>query len=301
MGTPLFSTPQSIAEKSAVYDSIKAHLNITTVLELETVSWEKLLATYQVCDPKHALGEQVMIDDEFLGEDWADTLSFGDGEGELIIGNTGAEGAVVTLVLSAAPKVEPKPTPEAFMATLNSVLPSSKASSILKAYKISHSSSQTDFAAALLAIVEDVMWYKASSDLATKLRDRGTKVYEYGFEQQQDFGGPCKGIPGHALDLAYLHGDPTIFAECEDPEKELATQAAIQSAWIAFANGEKPWEEKKTRVFGPNGKVEDLETEVVLSGLRRGDAWKALDISKEEMTALAGVVLGFYGQLVGSG
>jgi carboxylesterase type B len=101
------------------------------------------------------------------------------------------------------------------------------------------------------------MWYKAASDLASKLRTRGTKVFEYSFEQRQAFTGPFKGMSGHALDLAYLHGNPSIFAECENPEKELAIQHAIQSSWIGFASGEKPWNESDTRVFGPEGNVED--------------------------------------------
>jgi hypothetical protein len=122
-----------------IYNEFKClNLNITTVAELKKVPWEKLLAAYQVCVLMHALGEQAMIDGEFLSEDWADTFSFGgEGNGELIIGNTGAKGAVVDVMTIAGPTAEPKPSCEAFITTLSSVLPPSKASSILDAYKIS--------------------------------------------------------------------------------------------------------------------------------------------------------------------
>lgn len=302
MGTPLFSTPKSIAEKDIVYDAIKNHLSLATVAEMKTVAWENLLAAYEVCDPNHALGEQAMVDGEFLDENWAERVNFAAGTGEVMIGATGKEGTVVTLVLSAAPTIEPKPTSKALITALSSLLPSAKLSPILEAYAITASTPQQQLTEALLAIVEDIMWHKAVADLASKLRSRGTKVLEYCFEQYQPFTGEYKGLSAHALDLAYLHGDPSIFAECEDPGKELQIQDAIQSSWIAFANGEKPWDEEKMRVFGPEGKVMDAEKMVVEGGIRRGDAWMALDgLMMEEKTAFVGLVLGFYAQLVGRG
>ncbi|KAG0647699.1 Lipase 1 [Hyphodiscus hymeniophilus] len=301
MGAPPFSTPQSVAEKTVVYEAVKKHLNTTTLAALEAVAWEKLVAAYEVCDPKHALGEQVMLDGEFMNEDWAEAFNFAKENGELIIGNTGSEGAVITAVSAASPAVEPKPGPKAFITSLNSFLPLSKLTPILDVYKVSPSTSGKNFTAALLAIIEDVIFYKPASDLAVKLRSQSAKVYEYSFEQPQPFGGDFKGVPGHALDLAYLHGDPSIFAQCENPDKELAIQHALQSAWIGFANGEKPWDENDTKIFGPEGNVTVLETGVVLKEMRRGAAWKALDLLEDEKTAFIGVVFGFYAQLVGSG
>lgn len=302
MGTPLLSTPHSISEKDAVYEAIKKHLKLTTLKEMETVPWQDLLAAYQVCDPKHALGEQVMVDGEFIDENWADRFSFaGDGKGEVMLGNTGAEGTAVTIVLRGLPTVEPKPTTSAIIAALSSVAPYSKISPILCAYNITPTSTQSEIAAALLAVVEDIMWYRAASSLSRQLRARGTTVYEYSFEQLQSFTGPFKGVAGHSLDLAYLHGDPGIFSYCAEPAKEIAIQDSMRNAWIGFANGERPWEENKTRVFGPRGKTMDLGSQEVLGALRRGKAWETLDgLTIEELTALSGGVVRFYGQLVSS-
>jgi len=128
-----------------------------------------------------------------------------------MIGNTGAEGTSCTIVLQDSPTVEPKLTTPAIVAALSSVAPSSKIGPILEAYAITTESTQSKIGTALLAIFEDIMWYRAASHLSTQLRQRGTKVYEYSFEQLQPFTGPFKGLPGHSLDLAYLHGDPGIF------------------------------------------------------------------------------------------
>jgi carboxylesterase type B len=303
MGTPLLSTPHPISEKDAVYEAIKTHLKITTLKEMETVPWQGLLAAYQVCDPKHALGEQVMIDGQFIDENWADRFSFaGDGNGEVMVGNTGAEGTTVTIVLQTLPTADPKPTTPAIIVALSSIAAPSKIDPILSAYSISPSSTESQIAAALLAMTEDIMWYHAAFSLSSQLRARKVPVYEYSFEQLQPFTGPFKGVAGHSLDLAYLHGDPGIFSYCPDPKRELAIQDSMQNAWIGFANGEKPWDGSKTRVFGPEGKTVDLANEEVLRGLRRGKAWESLDVlTWEELTAFSGVAVGFYGQLVGSG
>ena len=303
MGTPFLSTPHLITEKDAVYEAVKKYLKVTTLKELEVVPWQDLLAAYQVCDPKHAMGEQVMLDGEFINENWADRFSFAEnGKGEVMIGNTGAEGTCCTIVLQGGPTVEPKPSTSTIVAALSSVAPTSKISPIFAAYGISPESTQSHIAASHVAITEDIMWYKAASDLSMQLRKCGTKVYEYSFEQLQPFTGPFKGIAGHSLDLAYLHGDPGIFSLCGEPEKELAIQDSIQNAWITFANGEAPWEGGKTRVFGPDGKTVDFGSEEVLRSLRRGNAWENLAaLALEELTGLAGVTVGFYGQLVGTG
>jgi carboxylesterase type B len=303
MGVPLLSTPQTIAEKDTVYNAMKTHLKLSTVKEMEVVPWEELLAAYEICDPKHTFGEQAMIDGEFIDDNWTERFSFlGDGSGEVIVGNTGAEGAVCTVVLSVLPATEPKPSSELIVGALSSVAPTEKISSILQAYNITSTTPQEHIAAALLAIAEDIGWYKAASDFAIQLRKNGTKVFEYSFEQLQPFTGPFKGIAGHSLDLAYLHGNPGIFSLCPEPAREIAIQDAIQRSWITFANGGEPWDGKKTRLFGPGGKVADVSREEVLRGIRRGKAWESLDtLTGNELLGLTGIAVGFCGQLIGTG
>ena len=75
-------------------------------------------------------------------------------------------------------------------------------------------------------------------------------------------------MASHSLDLAYLHGDPGILSFCPEPAKEIAIQHAVQRSWITFANGSEPWDEHKTKLFGPGGKVADVPREEVLRGVR---------------------------------
>jgi hypothetical protein len=122
-------------------------------------------------------------------------------------------------------------------------------------------------------------WYAPTPHTVEKLlspkNHNNPKVYQYTFGQLNPFNAPFNGISNHALDLAYLHGDPRMFGDTANPEIEKSIDTAIKERWISFAYGEEPWDEKKILHVGP-GKVTELNDETFLRG-RKSENWKALD------------------------
>ena len=112
------------------------------------------------------------------------------------------------------------------------------------------------------------------------------RVFEYIFGRLNPFQGPCKGVANHALDLAYLHGEPEIFDGTENPEAERNTSALIKEKWILFAHNENPWDEEKVLEIGPSG-IEEVDKDGFLESRKSGN-WKALDaLLVKEQEAIA--------------
>lgn len=274
---------------------MKQHLKVTTLSELQSVPYPDLLAAQTVVDPASAIGPSLLIDGHFLTETWSEDFSF---PGPLMIGNTGNEECVLQSVCAWFPRASPPPTFSTLTTTLSSILPETTINAIFSAYGISEEIGQEELIDKLLKFGADILFVKASFIHAEKWRKQGNAVQQYIFEQLQPFGGPYKGKAAHSLDLAYLHGDPSIFSKTSEPEKELQIQRAMQDVWIEFAHGEKGWGEKVRR-FGP-GKVVDEDVEVALNKWNRGEAfksWEALGPKLEN--AAVGVISGFVGGLIG--
>ena len=58
-----------------------------------------------------------------------------------------------------------------------------------------------------------------------------------------------------------------------DPFSYARVRDTIQEKWIAFANGEAPWNEDKVFVFGPEGETGERST-CIFEGRRRRQLWK---------------------------
>jgi carboxylesterase type B len=66
----------------------------------------------------------------------------------------------------------------------------------------------------LLSLLEDLLFYEPTQAFVKVFKARSAQapqIWQYAFDQANPFEGAFKGIPSHALDLAYLHGNLDIF------------------------------------------------------------------------------------------
>jgi hypothetical protein len=295
------SNPQAVKEKSWVYEKVKEFLKATTVKQLQEVPWQDLAKAYNTSDPRHGYGEVGMIDDEFYSESWRDRLEFAGGKGDLLLGTTGNEQSVTAIVLLQYPKSDVKPTTQSFIDSLKASVSPVKVDAVLKAYNISPATTSEEFADRFLQWCGDYMFYAPANWISGHATKHGVNVHEYGFEQKNSFGGIFKGVPSHSLDLAYLHGDPSIFAGLLTKDEELAVQKELQSTWIDFAYGKLRWESGEVKLFGPEGKGNVVDEEVFLRDWRRGAAYDAVRaFTAEEMGKVVPTVIGHLAQLMGT-
>jgi len=133
------------------------------------------------------------------------------------------------------------------------------------------------------------MWNSPTQELASVLT---STVFQYTFAQPNPFSGPFHDVPNHALDLAYLHGNPEIF---EGLEKDGELADAIKGYWINFAHRERVWNKGEMWEFGPNGGTE-------LGGFLKGrkEKWAAFEgLTFGEKEGVAGAVMGHLAQMNG--
>ena len=311
--TPKFTPTMTIAASTPLYNATKSALGITTLSDLESVPWQDLLTAYTTSDPRNGFGHVPVIDDIFFPSHFASNFTF---KGDLIIGNTGKESSVISCVAAKFPMIEPKPSTSALISTLHTLFPAtqtspSKLDLILTAYNLTPSTRPSTAAESILNIIEDLAFYHPSHTLSNLARQQGIFVHEYSFEQRQPFGGAFKGIPTHALDLAYLHGSPKIFDGTQDPEREREIQKRIQDAWVGFAWGEG-WNPKGSggeeegkavvRRFGPGGKVVDEDKEGFLKEWTRKEKWDVIiqTMDESEREVFLGTCIGHLVQLLGT-
>lgn len=212
---PLFSTPESITTKNWVYTQTKANLKIETLKELQEVPWQDLLNVFNASDPRGGLPHVPMVDGAFVDENWRSNYQFASGRsGTVLLGNTSAEASVIDLILSAAPTPASPPLTSTLTTNLQSVTTDENLASLINAYKLLDSTPLKEVRKNLLLLVEDIFWYSPTQELAsiitTQHPSSNISVYQYTFDQPNPFSGPFKGVPAHALDLAYLHGESTL-------------------------------------------------------------------------------------------
>lgn len=295
ISTPI-STPKSLIEHNTTYTTIKSHLNITSLSELQNVPYPDLLAAYTKADPGAAIGPSFLLDGHLLSEDWKNS-SF---KGPVMIGHTGNEEAVLQSVCTRFPRQTPPPTLSTLIATLSPILSPAILESILAAYSINETLETAEIIDRMLKLVADIVFCKPAQDHAAQWKAKGNAVQQYSFEQHQPFEGIYKGKAAHSLDLPYLHGKPEIFSKTADPEGEVKMQRAMQDAWVNFAYGEEGWGESRlVRRFGP-GEVVDEKLEVVVNKWNRGEAWKNWEgLVAGQFDALIGLTALFVGGFIG--
>ncbi|KAH7416745.1 Alpha/Beta hydrolase protein [Cadophora sp. MPI-SDFR-AT-0126] len=309
--TPIFTPTLTLASSNTLYNATKSALGVTTLSELETIPWEQLLTAYATSDPRNGFGHVPIIDDTFFPSDFASNFTF---KGDLILGTTGKESAVISCVAANFPTISPKPFTSALLSTLYEIFPPaevqstpSKIAPILTAYNLTPTTPPSLAAETILNIIEDLVFYHPSHTLSILARQHGITINEYSFEQRQPFGGAFKGVPAHALDLAYLHGDPSIFDGTEDPEGERGMQRGLQDSWIRFAWGEG-WSRSGNggkdivRRFGPDGKVVDEDKPSFLREWRRKNKWDVImhTLDEAEREVFLGTCIGHLVQLLGT-
>ncbi|TVY65719.1 Lipase, partial [Lachnellula suecica] len=254
LGAPIFSQPETIATKSAIFTKIKEHLSVQTVKQLQEVPYQDVLDASNTCDPRAGFAHVPMIDGILLDENWRNNFQLAHGTSSaILVGNTAAEGSAVSLVLSTVPKPAFPPSTSALIEALQSVTTGEKPTALLNAYGLQDSTPLKEVRKSLLLLVEDMMWHSPTQELIsilTSAKTQSTRVYQYTFAQPSPFAGPFQSLPNHALDLAYLHGSPEIFEGLDDREMHL--QASMKAYWVAFANGERIWGEGEMWEFGPD-------------------------------------------------
>ncbi|PVH79021.1 alpha/beta-hydrolase [Cadophora sp. DSE1049] len=311
--TPIFTPTLTLTSSNTLYNATKSALGITTLPELESIPWQDLLAAYTTSDPRNGFGHVPIIDDVFFPSNFASNFTF---KGDLILGTTGKESAVISCVAANFPTISPKPSTSTLLSTLHTFFPPaetqstpSKLTPILTGYNLTSSTPPSSTAETILNIIEDLAFYQPSHTLSHLARQHGITVHEYSFEQRQPFGGPFKGVPAHALDLAYLHGESGIFDGTEDPEGEREVQRAVQDSWIRFAWGEgwsRGGEEEEgkevVRRLGPEGKVVDEDRASFLRKWRRRDEWDVIiqTLDGEERELFLGACIAHLVQLLGT-
>jgi hypothetical protein len=87
------------------------------------------------------------------------------------------------------------------------------------------------------------------------------RVSEYVFLDNNPFQGMFEGVSCNALDLAYLQGNPDIFAGMKQEKIARDMANKLKDTWIGVAYGEPGWEEGKMMKFGPDGSVGEVDRE----------------------------------------
>lgn len=133
-------------------------------------------------------------------------------------------------------------------------------------------------------------------------------VYRYSFKKHNPFEGPFKGVSAHALDLAYIHGDPAIFTGTDSESAEIAFQDKMKEMWVNFADGERVWDEKMWMGMGlgiddPRLEFdikERTETQIENDGPRVSFAWAAVDsLSESDKEVAVGILMAHLAKMGG--
>ena len=174
-----------------------------------------------------------MIDDIQFPDNWQPRWARYQA-GKVIIGNTGAEGAVLSAVLSGLPVPQAPPYARSQIPALETKVDKTKIDILLATYQTidSPSVSLSQLKKNLLSLLEDVLFYELTQAFIKDFKARSAqapKIWEYVFDEANPFEGAFKGIPSQALDLAYLHGDLDIFDGTVHENGNRSVQSEMQS------------------------------------------------------------------------
>lgn len=185
-----------------------------------------------------------------------------------------------------------------------------RSNAILRAYDINEKTEDDELRERILDLINDARFAYPIDCVANALKNvnGGGNIYRYVFDQESPT--PCA-LPHHAADLVYLFDSvplPTLvsspeitYSRCLTPElsfsdeedededdssafeKEWMTPVVdeyayarvkntIQERWLAFAYGQRPWNEEKVYVFGPEGETGERSW-CIFEGRRRTQTW----------------------------
>lgn len=108
---------------------------------------------------------------------------------------------------------------------------------------------------AALDFINDVRFALPVEELSASRRSAGKATYQYVFDQVNPWQSSSRAH--HGVDLIFLFGgydltsNPAAAAVAED----------MQGRWIAFVNGNVPWNGEKRFAFGPHGKSGEITEE----------------------------------------
>lgn len=107
-----------------------------------------------------------------------------------------------------------------------------------------------------LDFLNDFRFAIPPNDIAAKGRSAGKKIYQYIVDQPNPWQPSSR--PHHAVDLVFLFGG---FDFRKSNRKAEAVGAAMRERWIAFINGEAPWDPGHRMAFGPLGNSHEIDEE----------------------------------------
>ncbi|KAJ7753094.1 Alpha/Beta hydrolase protein [Mycena maculata] len=200
---------------------------------------------------------------------------------------------------------------EAVVRRLNAICQSvADASRLLSSYDICLDTSDSEIGDRVLDLISDTRVAWPTECLVARARQRrdGQGVWRYVFDQDAPAGinyktdlayvfdnvpHPAAGLPqsgspasdfSDSFDLDGNDDDENDLEFDSDEEDEWLwppvdewtykrVRDTIQERWIAFANGEEPWNQEKIFVFGPEGEVGERST-CIFEGRRRRAVWK---------------------------
>jgi len=235
----------------------------------------------------------------FLSENWEETLGW---KGDVVIGTMRKKGPVIEFVFLGFPTTSSRPPIVALLTALNSVDSAEKTNALLGAYHITVETNENDAAEELVNLIEDLTFCHPPREAPGRFRKQGMRIREYVFLEKNPFQGMFEGASCHALDLAYLQGNPDIFAGTKQEKiaREMANK--LKDTWIGIAYGELWWEEGKMMKFGPDGSIGEVDREKWWVEGRRGGKWDVFDqLNKVEVGGVVVVLAGFLCMLIGKG
>jgi carboxylesterase type B len=282
---------------------------VKTVKDLQNIPAQDLITALAASDPRGGLGHVPMIDDILLSENWQTHFNFTRGRGgSVMIGNTGFEGAVITALLAAQPKPASPSSTSSLISLLHGSISADKTQGLVDAYQIHDDPGHLNLYQVkqnILKLLQDLAFYRPpySSISALKAKTPPSKVYRYAFLKSNIFEGPFHNLSAHALDLAYIHGDSSLFTGTANESSELIFQDKIKEIWINFADGDSIWDDDKWMVMGgkgaPFGLLQRTEVQFENEMDRTSLAWPAVDaLSNSDKEAVTSILMG---HLVGLG
>ncbi|KAH8811611.1 carboxylesterase [Xylogone sp. PMI_703] len=180
-------------------------------------------------------------------------LLVGDCEYESVIWRNGVEAAGPSVITEA----------------FGNNLPKDQADLLKHLYNISPTRS-TPTVLGALDFISDVRYARPVEQMVNNRRSQGRKTYRYLIDEPNPWQSSARSH--HAVDLIFLFGNYDLSFN----KAAMKVSKGIRDSWVAFINGEAPWDEKERMGFGPYGRVGIID-EDEFEARRRVRHWKALD------------------------
>ncbi|KAF2221132.1 Alpha/Beta hydrolase protein [Elsinoe ampelina] len=138
-----------------------------------------------------------------------------------------------------------------------------------------------------LDLINDVLWAMPTWNLANLFKQQGKTAYVYLFDQANPWQASARAH--HAVDLLYLF-------EGFDISVNPAGQALAKEQrrrYLEWIHGRQPWNADKTCVFGPHGRVQEIDVEEVKSRRRKREVGEIRKLAfAEVLGVLPGLIAG---------